>query len=68
MIYNKYDSNGNIIKYNGTVFGYDSVIKDKLVSVDDNAIGYANSASLNPTSWGSKRFVYEGRRLVSYYI
>ena len=64
----EYDKNGNITKYNGTVFGYDSVIKDKLISVGGTAINYVNAASLNPTSWGSKRFVYEGRRLVSYYI
>ncbi len=64
----EYDKNGNITKYNGTVFGYDSVIKDKLISVGGTAINYVNAASLNPASWGSKRFVYEGRRLVSYYI
>ena len=68
MNYNKYDSNGNITNYNGTVFEYDSVIKDKLISVGGTAINYVNEASLNPTSWGSKRYGFEGRRLVSYYI
>lgn len=63
MNYNKYDSNGNITKYNGTIFEYDSVIKDKLISVGGTAVNYANAASLNPTSWGKKSYTYEGRRL-----
>lgn len=65
MIYNKYDANGNITNYNGTAFGYDSVIKDKLISVGGTAVNYANAASLNPTSWNKKKYYYEGRRLTS---
>lgn len=66
MNYNKYDSNGNITKYNGTIFEYDSVIKDKLISVGGTAVNYANAASLNPTSWGNNSYSYEGRRLTDF--
>ncbi len=66
MYYNKYDANGNITNYNGTVFGYDSVIKDKLVSVGGNAVTYASASSLNPTSWNGRSYGYEGRRLTSF--
>ena len=59
----EYDGNGNITKKGSTNFVYDTVIKDRLVSVGGVAISYSSTNPLNPSQYGSKYFTFEGRRL-----
>lgn len=59
----EYDGNGNITRKGDTNFVYDSVIKDRLVSVGGVAINYNSDNPLNPTQYGSKYFTFEGKRL-----
>ena len=59
----EYDGNGNITKKGSTNFVYDTVIKDRLVSVGGIAISYSSTNPLNPSQYGSKYFTFEGRRL-----
>lgn len=59
-----YDGNGNITKCGDTVFTYDNVIKDRLMSVGGKAITYSETNPLNPKTYDGKTFEFEGRRLV----
>lgn len=61
----EYDDNGNITKYGNTLYGYDSVIKDRLISVGGNPITYDNNI-FNPVSYNGNTYQYEGRRLISF--
>jgi RHS repeat-associated protein len=62
-----YDSNGNITKMGTTIFQYDSVIKDRLISCGGNAITYDTSNPLNPSSYDGTYYRFEGRRLTRIY-
>ena len=61
-----YDGNGNIKTYNGINLGYHGTIKDKLISVGNDAVTYSSAASLNPIGWKNNSYKYEGRRLTRY--
>lgn len=62
----EYDNNGNILKYKNNIFAYDSSIKDRLETFNDNNITYDINNPLNPISYKGNTFEYEGRRLVKY--
>lgn len=59
----EYDGNGNITKKGETNFVYDTVIKDRLVSVGGITITYDSNNPLIPTKYGSQSYTFEGRRL-----
>lgn len=59
-----YDENGNIVKKGNFILAYDSKIKDRLVKVGNIEIKYDESNHLNPKSYGSNTYAFEGRRLV----
>ena len=60
-----YEGNGNIKKYGSDTFEYDSIVKDKLLSVGSTTIQY-NNDSLFPSSIGGHLLTWEGRRLKRY--
>lgn len=59
-----YDDNGNITQTGTTVFTYDSIIKDRLAKVGENAITYSATSPLNPKAYKNFTYNFEGRRLV----
>ncbi len=61
-----YDSNGNISSYGSINYTYDSTIKDRLASVNGVGVIYSTSNPLNPETWGSNEYAFEGRRLIQY--
>ena len=58
-----YDDNGNIIQKGDFSLSYDSVIKDRLISFNGARITYDTKNPLNPKSYGSTSYQFEGRRL-----
>ncbi len=61
-----YDGNGNIRTYGSINYTYDSTIKDRLSSVNGVGVIYSDNNPLNPETWGSNEYVFEGRRLIQY--
>lgn len=61
---NIYDDNGNIVKKGNAILNYDSTIKDRLVSYNGTKITYDTANPLNPKTYGSDTYNFEGRRLV----
>jgi len=59
-----YDDNGNIVKKGNAILNYDSTIKDRLVSYNGIKITYDTANPLNPKTYGSNNYNFEGRRLV----
>lgn len=59
-----YDDNGNIVKKGNAILNYDSTIKDRLVSYNGTKITYDTANPLNPKTYGSNNYNFEGRRLV----
>lgn len=59
-----YDDNGNIVKKGNAILNYDSTIKDRLVSYNGIKISYDTANPLNPKTYGSNNYNFEGRRLV----
>lgn len=59
-----YDDNGNIVKKGNAILNYDSTIKDRLVSYNGIKITYDTANPLNPKTYGSYTYNFEGRRLV----
>ena len=59
-----YDENGNIVKKGNLLATYDSVIKDRLVAFNGVKIEYDPANPLNPKTYGSNNYKFEGRRLV----
>ena len=47
-------------------FNYDDIIKDKLISINNQNIAYDNNNPLNPISYNGNTYRYEGRRLVEF--
>ncbi len=62
----EYDDNGNMTKNSKHSFKYDSVIKDKLVKVDNKDINYDSANPGNISRYGNIMYKYQGRRLVEY--
>ena len=60
----EYDDNGNITKKGNLTATYDTTIKDRLVSFNGKDIEYDPVNPLNPKSYGSNSYKFEGRRLV----
>ena len=59
-----YDENGNIVKKGSLLATYDSTIKDRLVTFNGVKIEYDSANPLNPKTYGSNNYKFEGRRLV----
>ena len=59
-----YDKNGNIIKKGSSILSYDPLIKDRLISFNGVRIQYDTANPLNPKTYGSNIYQFEGRRLV----
>lgn len=60
----EYDNNGNITKKGNLTANYDTTIKDRIVSFNGKDIEYDSINPLNPKSYGSNSYKFEGRRLV----
>lgn len=60
----EYDNNGNITKKGNLTATYDTTIKDRIVSFNGKDIEYDSINPLNPRSYGSNSYKFEGRRLV----
>ena len=60
----EYDGNGNIVKKGNFFASYDSVIKDRLIAFNGVKIEYDSSNPLNPKTYGTKNYKFDGRRLV----
>ena len=60
----EYDNNGNITKKGNLTATYDTTIKDRIVSFNGKDIEYDSINPLNPKSYGSNSYKFEGRRLV----
>ncbi|MDY4937354.1 MAG: RHS repeat-associated core domain-containing protein, partial [Candidatus Onthovivens sp.] len=60
----EYDNNGNITKKGNLTATYDTIIKDRIVSFNGKDIEYDSINPLNPKSYGSNSYKFEGRRLV----
>ena len=61
----EYDANGNITKIGDIVLKYDSIIKDRLISINNNQVKYENNNPLLPTTWKQFKLSYEGKRITS---
>lgn len=59
-----YDGNGNITKRGSFLATYDSLIKDRLVSLNGIKVEYDSANPLNPKSYNGNQYEFEGRRLV----
>ena len=60
----EYDGNGNIVKKGNFFASYDSVIKDRLIAFNGVKIEYDSSNPLNPKTYSTKNYKFDGRRLV----
>ncbi len=60
-----YDSNGNITKAGTAIFTYDSIIKDRLKTVNGKEIIYGSNP-LNPSKYNGNTYEFEGRQLTRF--
>ncbi|MCI9653808.1 MAG: hypothetical protein HFG91_05650 [Acholeplasmatales bacterium] len=61
----EYDSNGNITKAGAATFTYDSIIKDRLKTVNGKEIIYGSNP-LNPSKYNGNIYEFEGRQLTRF--
>ena len=58
-----YDDNGNILSCGNDTFTYDSVIKDRLMKVNNQIIEYSLDKPLYPINYDGWNYTYKGKRL-----